>query len=102
VKFTDRAAAGRALAGRLQHYAGRDDTLVLALPRGGVPVALEIARNLEAPLDVLLVRKPPAELGVAPGAAMQRIVILVDDGLASAAAMRAAVAGCVACGQGAS
>lgn len=57
MKFTDRAAAGRALAGRLQHYAGRDDSLVLGLPRGGVPVALEVARELGAPLDVLLVRK---------------------------------------------
>jgi len=57
VKFTDRAAAGRALAGRLQHYAGRDDNIVLGLPRGGVPVALEVARDLGSPLDVLLVRK---------------------------------------------
>ncbi|HEX2197910.1 MAG TPA: phosphoribosyltransferase family protein [Burkholderiales bacterium] len=92
MKFTDRAAAGRALAGRLQHYAGRDNTLVLALPPGGVPVAVEVARNLEAPLDVLLARKLPAELGVPPGAVTQRIVILVDDGLASGATMRAAAA----------
>ncbi|HEX6320743.1 MAG TPA: phosphoribosyltransferase family protein [Burkholderiales bacterium] len=56
MKFTDRAAAGRALAGRLQHYAGRDDNVVLGLPRGGVPVALGVARDLGAPLDVLLVR----------------------------------------------
>jgi putative phosphoribosyl transferase len=57
MKFIDRTDAGRALADRLQHYAGRDDTLVLALPRGGVPVAFEIARHLDAPLDVFLVRK---------------------------------------------
>jgi predicted phosphoribosyltransferase len=57
MKFSDRTAAGRALAGRLQHYAGRDDILVLALPRGGVPVAFEIARDLEAPLEVFLARK---------------------------------------------
>lgn len=55
--FTDRAAAGRALADRLQSYAGRKDVVVLALPRGGVPVAWEVARALEAPLDLLIVRK---------------------------------------------
>jgi putative phosphoribosyl transferase len=57
MKFTDRAEAGRTLAGKLQHYAGRDDTVVLALPRGGVPVAFEIARDLAVPLEVFLVRK---------------------------------------------
>jgi len=55
--FTDRAAAGRALADRLQAYAGRKDVVVLALPRGGVPVAWEVARALYAPLDLLIVRK---------------------------------------------
>ncbi|HXD40425.1 MAG TPA: phosphoribosyltransferase family protein [Ramlibacter sp.] len=55
--FTDRAAAGRALADRLQAYAGREDVVVLALPRGGVPVASEVARALHAPLDLLIVRK---------------------------------------------
>jgi putative phosphoribosyl transferase len=55
--FTDRAAAGRALAGRLQAYGGREDVVVLALPRGGVPVAWEVARALGAPLDLLIVRK---------------------------------------------
>ncbi|GAC1418563.1 MAG: phosphoribosyltransferase [Candidatus Velthaea sp.] len=53
---SDRSAAGRALAVRLRRYAARD-TLVLALPRGGVPVAAEIARELDARLDVFLVRK---------------------------------------------
>jgi putative phosphoribosyl transferase len=55
--FHDRTHAGRLLAERLSEYAGRDDVIVLALPRGGVPVAFEIARALEAPLDVFLVRK---------------------------------------------
>ncbi len=53
----NRQAAGRQLAGYLQRYRGRDDLIVLALPRGGIPVAAEIATALEAPLDVLLVRK---------------------------------------------
>jgi putative phosphoribosyl transferase len=55
--FRDRTEAGRRLAERLRHYAGRSDVLVLALPRGGVPVAAEVARELGAPLDVFIVRK---------------------------------------------
>ena len=55
--FRNRADAGRALARRLAGYANRPDVLVLALPRGGVPVAYEVARALNAPLDVFLVRK---------------------------------------------
>jgi putative phosphoribosyl transferase len=56
-RFRDRREAGRLLARKLQTYAGRPDVLVLALPRGGVPVAAEVARALGAPLDVFLVRK---------------------------------------------
>jgi putative phosphoribosyl transferase len=56
-RFRDRRDAGRRLAERLRDYRGRPDVLVLALPRGGVPVGFEIARALEAPLDVLIVRK---------------------------------------------
>jgi len=55
--FHDRAEAGRLLAGKLARYRSRPDVLVLALPRGGVPVAFEVARALHAPLDVFLVRK---------------------------------------------
>jgi erythromycin esterase-like protein/predicted phosphoribosyltransferase len=56
-RFRNRAEAGRLLAEELHDYAGRDDVIVLALPRGGVPVAYEVARALDAPLDVFLVRK---------------------------------------------
>ena len=55
--FKDRHEAGKRLAERLLDYADRDDVLVLALPRGGVPVAYEVAERLNAPLDVFLVRK---------------------------------------------
>ena len=55
--FRDRADAGRQLAARLGAYARRSDVLILALPRGGVPVAFEVARALRAPLDVFVVRK---------------------------------------------
>jgi putative phosphoribosyl transferase len=55
--FVDRRNAGRTLATRLAKYAGRDDVIVLALPRGGVPVAYEVACALGVPMDVFLVRK---------------------------------------------
>ncbi|HEY5479633.1 MAG TPA: phosphoribosyltransferase [Gaiellaceae bacterium] len=56
-RFRDRADAGRYLGGVLVEYSGRNDVVVLALPRGGVPVGFEVARALEAPLDVFVVRK---------------------------------------------
>ena len=56
-RFHDRTDAGRCLARSLAKYAGTEGLLVLALPRGGVPVAFEVARSLNAPLDVLVVRK---------------------------------------------
>ena len=141
--FRDRADAGRALAGRLAEFAGRDDVTVLALPRGGVPVAYEVARALGAPLDVFLVRKlglpghPEFAMGAIASGEVRlinedvvrmyrvtdteletviaheeqelerrersyrdrrpfpslegRTVILVDDGLATGASMRAAI-----------
>jgi putative phosphoribosyl transferase len=142
--FQDRAEAGRVLADRLTKYAGSPDVVVLALPRGGVPVGFQVARSLGAPLDVLSVRKLGVpgreelamgaiagdgtqvinqqivrELGIAEGklqavaAAEQQelerrerayrgqrprpeltgmVVVVVDDGLATGATMRAAVA----------
>ena len=56
-QFTNRTEAGKMLAKSLSHHAGDPDLLVLALPRGGVPVAYEVARALNAPLDVFVVRK---------------------------------------------
>jgi putative phosphoribosyl transferase len=55
--FADRREAGKELAGKLSAYRGRQDVVVLALPRGGVPVAFEIAEALDAPLDIFVVRK---------------------------------------------
>jgi putative phosphoribosyl transferase len=56
-RFADRRHAGLVLAEHLDMYAGRTDLVVLALPRGGVPIGYEVARHLHAPLDVLVVRK---------------------------------------------
>src|SRR2546427_9269776 len=55
--YRDRSEAGRELATKLTAYAHRQDVLVLALPRGGVPVGYEVAKALQAPLDVFIVRK---------------------------------------------
>jgi predicted phosphoribosyltransferase len=55
--YDDRRDAGRTLAAALLHYRDRRDVVVLALPRGGVPVAFEVAEELRTPLDVFLVRK---------------------------------------------
>jgi predicted phosphoribosyltransferase len=141
--FSNRTEAGRQLAEKLVKYAGRDDVIVLGLPRGGVPVAYEVAKRLGVPLDVFIVRKlgvpgfeelavgaiasggvrvlnkdvfralPNAEetielitatetaelerreqeyRGGRPAPKLRdRVVILVDDGLATGATMRAAV-----------
>src|SRR5213595_717583 len=55
--FSNRIEAGRELAEKLDKYAGREDVIVLGLPRGGVPVAYEVAKRLHVPLDVFIVRK---------------------------------------------
>jgi putative phosphoribosyl transferase len=57
MKYRNRTEAGRLLANKLMAYANRTDVVVLGLPRGGVPVAFEVARALDAPLDIFLVRK---------------------------------------------
>src|SRR5437764_10087319 len=80
--FRDRTEAGRELATKLAAYADRPDVLVLGLPRGGVPVAFEVARALHAPLDVFLVRKLglPGHEELAMGAiASGDIIVLNDD-----------------------
>jgi putative phosphoribosyl transferase len=80
--FSDRREAGRALAGALAPYREADDLLVLGLPRGGVPVAWEVADSLRAPLDVFVVRKlgAPRWEELAIGAlASGGLVVLNDD-----------------------
>ena len=80
--FRDRIEAGQLLAERLSGYAGRSDVLVLALPRGGVPVAYEVARALGARLDVFVVRKlgVPGYEELAMGAiASGGVCVLNDD-----------------------
>jgi len=80
--FSDRRHAGRVLAQRLSEYAHRPDVVVLGLPRGGVPVAREVARALDAPLDVFVVRKigVPGHAELAMGAiASGGVTILSSD-----------------------
>ena len=79
--FRNRTDAGRRLAARMPEYAGRSDVLVLALPRGGVPVAFEVARALGAPLDVFLVRKlgVPGQEELAMGAIASGGVRVVNE-----------------------
>ena len=83
MRFRNRTEAGRALARVLSRYAGRDDVVVLALPRGGMPVAYEVAKELGAPLDVFLVRKlgVPGHEELAMGAIASGGVLVLDDGV---------------------
>ncbi|HLS48174.1 MAG TPA: phosphoribosyltransferase [Gemmatimonadales bacterium] len=80
-RFQDRADGGRQLARALAAYAGRPDLIVLGLPRGGVPVAAEVARALGAPLEVFVVRKlgVPGHAEYAMGAIASGGIRLLDD-----------------------
>jgi erythromycin esterase-like protein/predicted phosphoribosyltransferase len=92
--FKNRADAGRQLAGRLSQYAGRSDVVVLALPRGGVPVAAEVAARLSAPLDVFLVRKlgVPGHPELARGAIAEGgVMVISSDIVAELGIPRAAI-----------
>ena len=88
-RFSDRAEAGRKLAAALSQYARREDVVVLALPRGGVPVAFEVARELEVPLDVFVVRKLglPEQPELAMGAIASGGVRVLSDEVVGAAAV---------------
>src|SRR5207253_4586798 len=78
--YRDRIDAGKQLASRLADYANRDNVVVLALPRGGVPVAYEVAKALPAPLDVFIVRKigVPGHEELAMGAIASGGIVVVN------------------------
>jgi putative phosphoribosyl transferase len=84
-RFRDRTDAGRQLARELSDYAGRPDTIVLALPRGGVPVGFEVAQALDLPLDVFVVRKLglPWQSELAMGAIASGGVRFLNDDVVS-------------------
>jgi len=94
MQFADRADAGRILARALQHLAGRRDIIVLALPRGGVPVGYEIARALSAPLDIFTVRKlgVPGQEELAMGAVASGGVRVLNEEVVAALGQHAATA----------
>ncbi len=82
-QYLDRQHAGKILATHLKKYAGKEDVIVLALPRGGVPVAYEIASSLSIPLDVFIVRKlgVPGHEELAMGALASGGVVLLNEEL---------------------
>jgi predicted phosphoribosyltransferase len=92
-RFADRRHAGAVLARHLDMYTGRSDLVVLALPRGGVPVAYEVARHLQAPLDVLIVRKlgAPGHPEFAIGAIAGGGITVLDEHFVAAHAIPAPV-----------
>jgi putative phosphoribosyl transferase len=95
MSFRDRSEAGRLLAEELRQYERRPDTIVLALPRGGVPVGYEIAKKLGLPLDVFVVRKlgVPGQRELAMGAiASGGVRVLNEDVLRALPAAAATVA----------
>lgn len=79
--FRDRTEAGQLLAKNLTNYANRQDVLILALPRGGVPVAFEVAKTLHVPMDVFIVRKlgVPSHTELAMGAIASGGVCFLDE-----------------------
>ena len=83
IPFQSRSEAGQVLAGKLAGYRNREDVLVLALPRGGVPVGFEIARALSADLDIFLVRKLglPGQEELAVGAIASGGVRVLNHGI---------------------
>ncbi|MCG8350376.1 MAG: phosphoribosyltransferase [Chloroflexales bacterium] len=85
-QFHDRVEAGQLLAAKLNAYAKRPDVVVLGLPRGGVPVAFEVAQSLDAPLDVMLVRKLglPGQEELAMGAIASGGVLVLNDDVVGA------------------
>lgn len=91
--FQDRREAGRVLAGLLEQYRGRPDVLVLAVPRGGVPVGYEIATALGAPLDVFVVRKlgVPGNDELAMGAIASGGIVVVNEDVVRGLDIRPAV-----------
>jgi putative phosphoribosyl transferase len=96
--FRDRTEAGCALARRLTAYAGRSDVIVLALPRGGVPVAFEVAQALKVPLDIFVVRKlgVPGHEELAMGAIASGGVRVINDDVMSHLRLPGAVVDAVA------
>jgi putative phosphoribosyl transferase len=86
MRFRDRTEAGRLLAELLRDYANRDDVIVLALPRGGVPVGHEVAKALGAPLDVFVVRKlgTPGHPELAMGAIASGGLVELNAGVTAA------------------
>src|SRR6476661_1882364 len=91
--FRNRIEAGELLARKLRRYADRPDIIVLALPRGGVPVANEVAKSLHAPLDVFLVRKlgVPGQEELAMGAIASGGVRILNQDIVQAMAIPAHV-----------
>jgi predicted phosphoribosyltransferase len=92
-RFTNRREAGKELAQRLSKYANDSDTIVLALPRGGVPVAYEVALALKAPLDVFVVRKLglPGREELAIGAIASGGIRILNEDIINALAIDQAV-----------
>ncbi|HYJ91232.1 MAG TPA: phosphoribosyltransferase family protein, partial [Pyrinomonadaceae bacterium] len=88
-RFKDRKEAGQELARHLNEFADRKDVVVLALPRGGVPVGYEVARRLNTPLDIFIVRKlgVPGQEELAFGALASGGVTVFNEGIVKALRM---------------